>query len=485
MLIKFLLAIPTAVLALLLAALGRTLLVQPTAAKTVQPPKSDPVRARDYAEKLGEMIRHETVSQRGETDFSKYAAFQEALRPMFPHVFEKCEITHPLGQLVIRYPAAGKAKGDPILLMSHHDVVPAVADGWQHPPFSGHIDENGTVWGRGTVDTKGALLCELQALEELIAGGWQGEKDVYITSSCTEEWGGPGAAAIVEQLKAKGVHLGMLLDEGGMILGRPLKGVEGRYCMVGCLEKGGGNVRLTARGEGGHSSTPGRNSPLVRLGKLMVDVEEHSPFKAEFDPVVREMFSRLGRNADFGMKYVFTNLWLFGPLLKRVMGRVVPIADAMLRTTCAFTRAEGSTANNVIPREAYVVANMRFIPHQNGQASIEALRSRAAKYDIEVEDLGHRDPCPVVDHTAAPFKLLEEISAKVYPGYDVVPYAMTGGTDARFYGDICDHCLRFAPIEINNAQHASIHSRNECLDSAALPAAVDFYKEILQEYCRR
>jgi len=62
---------------------------------------------------------------------------------------------------------------------------------------------------------------------------------------------------------------------------------------------------------------------------------------------------------------------------------------------------------------------------------------------------------------------------------------MTGGTDARFYEPICDHCLRFAPIEITNAQHASIHSRNECLDSGALVPAVDFYKRILQEYCRR
>ena len=61
------------------------------------------------------------------------------------------------------------------------------------------------------------------------------------------------------------------------------------------------------------------------------------------------------------------------------MGRVVPIADAMIRTTCAFTRAEGSTANNVIPREAQVTANMRYILHQDGTASIEALRRRAAK----------------------------------------------------------------------------------------------------------
>ena len=80
---------------------------------------------------------------------------------------------------------------------------------------------------------------------------------------------------------------------------------------------------------------------------------------------------------------------------------------------------------------------------------------------------------------------MEETAARIYPGYDVVPYAMTANTDARFYTGICDHCLRFAPIEITQAQYASIHSVNECLNTAALPPAVDFYKQLLQDYCAR
>lgn len=143
--------------------------------------------------------------------------------------------------------------------MSHHDVVPAEGE-WKYPPFSGEIAE-GSVWGRGTVDTKGSLFCFMQAVEELLAEGWKPECDVYLASSCTEEWGGDGAPAIAAWLKEQGVHLGLLLDEGGMIMDSPMAGVKGRYAMVGVVEKGYADVKFTANSAGGHASAPGR-TPL-------------------------------------------------------------------------------------------------------------------------------------------------------------------------------------------------------------------------------
>ena len=59
---------------------------------------------------------------------------------------------------------------------------------------------------------------------------------------------------------------------------------------------------------------------------------------------------------------------------------------------------------------------------------------------------------------------------------------MTGGTDAKYYGDLCDDALRFAPIEIDAQQYASVHSANENLYASALPPAVDFYKSLLRAY---
>ena len=89
-------------------------------------------------------------------------------------------------------------------------------------------------------------------------------------------------------------------------------------------------------------------------------------------------------------------------------------------------------------------------------------------------------PCPVVDYKGKPFRLIEHVVKKMYPGVIVAPYAMTGGTDARFYTPVCENSIRFAPLEINEQQYQSIHGIDENISISALPPAVDFYKRIVR-----
>ncbi len=474
-------ALALLVLALVAAAAVRAARMKPTGAVKAQFPEADMARAQKYAEGLAGLVRCETVSFRGQTDRRKFAAFHKVLRRTFPKLHRTAEIIELDGSLLYKITGTAPGQKPPILLMSHQDVVAAEGE-WPHEPFSGDIAD-GAVWGRGTVDTKGSLYCIMQAVEELLATGWKPECDVYIASSCTEEWSGDGAPATAAWLKEHGVHLGLLLDEGGMIMEGPMAGVRGRYGMVGVVEKGYADVKLVAKDDGGHASAPGRNTALVRLAKLMCRVEKRNPFRARFSPTLREMFRRMAPNMKFGMRLVLGNLWLFEPLLCFVLPRVNHLAGAMMRTTCAFTTAKGSDGLNVLPQEAYVTANMRCIPHQPTGESIAILEKLAKKYGVEAEVIYQDAVPPVADYHAAPFKLLEETMAKVYPGYGVCPYIMTGGTDARFYKEVTDNALRFAPLEINHQQHASIHAAAENLSVLALPPAVDFYKQLLESYC--
>ena len=104
----------------------------------------------------------------------------------------------------------------------------------------------------------------------------------------------------------------------------------------------------------------------------------------------------------------------------------------------------------------------------------------AKKYDIETEVIYKDSACPVVDYNGAPFKLVEAVAAEVYPGVGICPYVMTGGTDAKFYRDISDHCLRFAPLYITDQQYKSIHALNENICKGTLPKGVDFYKMMIK-----
>lgn len=472
-------------LVLLGVAAARAIQMKPTSAATAQFPDSDLERAQQYAKTLSKLVQCETVSEKDQVSRRKFQAFHKLLREQFPLVHKAATRTVLNGSLIYKIPGQDGGVGAPILIMSHHDVVPAEGE-WKYPPFSGEIAE-GSVWGRGTVDTKGSLFCFMQAVEELLAGGWKPECDVYLASSCTEEWGGDGAPAIAAWLKEQGVHLGLLLDEGGMIMDSPMAGVKGRYAMVGVVEKGYADVKFAANSAGGHASAPGPNTALVQLARFICKTDRHSPFQARFSPTLREMFQRLAPNMSFGMRLLLGNLWLFEPLLCFLLPRVNPLAGAMMRTTCAFTMAQGSPAYNVLPQQAWVTANMRCMPHQGTDESIEIIRAAAKKCGLDTEVLKADPACAEVNFNGDAFRLLEETMGKIYPGYGVAPYIMTGGTDARFYmyEGVVENALRFAPLEINKQQYASIHATNENLSILALPPAVDFYQELLRSYCAR
>ncbi len=467
-----------AIVALVGIVLLRTFTLKPTPAKTLKLEFEKSERATKYGKQLAKMIQDETISSRYEHDMSKFEKFHKTLEELFPLVHKTCEKYNIDGNLLYKW--EGKSDKNPILFMSHQDVVEATGV-WEHDAFSGDIDEDGNVWGRGTVDTKGSLFCIFTAFEELIADGYVPECDVYIGSSCTEEWSGDGAPKTVEFLEKRGVKLALVMDEGGMIIEEPVGGVKGIYGMVGVIEKGYGDVKFIAHSNGGHASAPKKNSPLVRLGKFMLDVEKNYPFRSEFSPTVEEMFTRMAPNMDFGMKLIFANMWLFKPLLVKLLPSISSAAGAMIRTTCAFTTAKGSDGLNVLPQEAYVTANMRFIQHQPTDESIDIISKIAKKYDLDTEIIYADQPCPVVDYKGNAFKLIEEVAEDVYPGLGISPYCMTGGTDAKYYAKICDNCIRFAPIYINAQQYGSIHGLNENVNQGALPKAVDFYKTVIKK----
>ncbi len=432
-------------------------------------------RSGGYAERLSQMIAVETISSVPSGDYQKFLPFHDLIERLFPLLHKTCEKKFFDGSLLFKW--KGHGDGKPILMMSHHDVVEAGGE-WRYPPFSGTIAD-GKIWGRGTLDTKGSLFAILQAVEELIAEGIQPDGDVYIVTTCNEETDSVGAKAIVQYLKDQSIWLDLLLDEGGAVLDDPLGGVHGMFAMVGLLEKGYGDLKFTARGLGGHSSVQTKNYPLSRLAKFMVYVEKHDPFQAQFNQSIGEMFRRVAPYSDFGMRLIFANLWLFRPLLTKLLGAINPMAGSMIKTTIMFTRISGSDSNNVVANTASVVGNLRFSPHQDRDASIDIMRGIARRFDLETEVLQSNPACKEVPFQNAAFKLVEQAVNETMPGVIVTPYAMTGATDARFFAAVCDNLMRLSPILCTNSQLDTVHSFDENIDVQSLAPAVDFYKRIV------
>ena len=461
-------------LLLVLTAVIRTLLKKPKTSDWQ--PAPDAAREKLYAEKLSEMVRVETVSYKGQIQREKFLVFHKVLEELFPLVHKNLEKTEIDGSLLFRW--KGKKAEKPLVLMGHQDVVPAEGT-WKHEPFSGDI-ENGRIWGRGSADDKSSVMTFFQAVEELLAEGYTPEQDVYLSSSNTEEIGEEGCPKLVAELERRGVRPFLVNDEGGAIVTEPMAGIPGNYAMVGVLEKGMGNLLISARSNGGHSSTPSKNSPIARLAAFVCEIEKHYPMRSQFSPQLEEMLAALGDYGPFHYRLLFGNLWLFKPLLTKLLPVFSPAAAALARTTVAFTMQSGSDGCNVLPQEATLTINLRYIPHQDMDESNAIIRRLAEKHGLEVRVIDAYGACEPVDTTSEAFALVKQVIEETFPGLPVVPYVMTGGTDARYYDRICSACVRFAPIVYGPDQMKGMHGLNEYVESVSLPGAVDYYKALIR-----
>ncbi len=225
---KYLLILPGVLVLLVLIAVVRTL-VSPRKTSGYQPPQADEAEALRLAGKLSKMIQVDTTSHTGGDDPARFRAFHKTLAELFPRVFSQLEKTEIDGNLLFYW--KGRSQERPILLMSHQDVVPAEG-AWSHAPFSGDIAD-GKVWGRGASDTKCSVMAFFEAAEQLLAEGYTPPTDVYLASSCTEEWAGDGAPKLVAELQRRGVELFLVCDEGGAIISEPIGGIPGNFAMVG------------------------------------------------------------------------------------------------------------------------------------------------------------------------------------------------------------------------------------------------------------
>ena len=90
----------------------------------------------------------------------------------------------------------GSGGGRSLILNGHVDVVPAGEEAaWPEPPWSGLVDGEGRLWGRGSCDMKGGIACGIAALAALQRLGVRLRGDVLFQSVVDEETGGPGTHA--------------------------------------------------------------------------------------------------------------------------------------------------------------------------------------------------------------------------------------------------------------------------------------------------
>jgi len=459
--------------------LVRTLRFTPKA----QPPVSDEKVEfdRDGAvEALAELVRCKTVSYNDKTleDDAEFEKLYALLPRLYPNVFAACTLQKfPQRALLFRWP--GKRDDAPSVMMAHYDVVPVDENGWGKPPFEAII-ENGVMWGRGTLDTKVTFNGILSAAEHLIGKGFVPENDIYFAFSGGEEINGDGAPTIVKWFVDNGIQPALVVDEGGAVVENVFPGVKAPCGLIGIAEKGMINAEFYTESSGGHASAPKPHTPVGVLAAACKKVEDH-PFKAHIEGPASQMFDTLGRHSTILYRMIFANMWCFGwviDLLGRLSGGEM---NALVRTTVAFTQMEGSSARNVIPTEARMVANMRLNPKDTVESAIAYLQKTVGDEKVRVSALEASQPSPVSETDCPAYDKVAAAVAETWRGCIVSPYLMVQCSDARHYRDLSNHVYRFSAMDLTSEERATIHGINERIRLETVTHAVEFFIRLMQK----
>lgn len=337
--------------------------------------------------------------------------------------------------VVTRVPGRDRSR-DALLVHGHLDVVPAHADDWTRHPFSGEIAD-GCLWGRGAVDMKDMDAMTLAVVRERLRQGRPPARDLVLAFLADEEaGGGMGARYLVDA--EPGLFDGVT-EAVGEVGGFSLTvGDERRLYLVETAEKGIAWMRLTAGGRAGHGSMVHEANPVVTLAEALVRVGRHR-FPVRMTPTVHAFLQHVC--AALGVE--------FDPAdPERVLGSLGPLArlvDATLRNTANPTVVSGGYKVNVVPQTATAEVDGRFLPgyEQEFLDEMDVLLGPDVRRELTLHH-------PAVETTfdGALAAAMETAVRSEDPAGRVVPYCLSGGTDAKSFARLGIRCFGFAPLRL-------------------------------------
>lgn len=436
------------------------------------------------AEHLKEAISLRTISQVEENlmNQDEFQRFLDFLERTYPLVHERAKI-EMISSYSPVYHLQGRNKEElPVLLLAHYDVVPVEENtlkDWAADPFSGEVLD-GYVYGRGALDDKNQVISIMEALEGLLSEGVQFGRDIYVALGFDEETGGQrGARAMASHFKERNLSFHMVLDEGGAVVEGMVEGLDLPVALIGVCEKGSSNIRITARGAGGHSSMPWKESSVTRLSEAVLRLSRH-PMKprltAPLSAMLRGMAPYMGAKG-----LLLRSPELTFPVLSRVLAGS-PAMNALMRTTMAMTVLGAGTAMNVMPQEAFVNVNVRILPGDTFSDVLRHMKRVNEGLDLTYEAVVEEEASRVSPHDSEAFARVARNIVKVFPEVQVLPYLMAGGTDSRKYEELSEHILRFSCIRMTGEDLDRLHSTNERIHVDNLSAMISFYRHLLEEF---
>jgi acetylornithine deacetylase/succinyl-diaminopimelate desuccinylase-like protein len=363
------------------------------------------------------------------------------------------------GSIVARLSAQAPTEA-PLCLLSHIDVVPAHAEEWsgEHGPFSGTIDADGMLWGRGALDMKALGALELHALTLLARSAAPLRRDVILIAVSDEEVDNQGMLQITGELWPE-LRCGHVLNEGAYGVRDAL--VEGQTVhAISVGEKGVAWVEVIARGEPGHGSTPLPDTAIERLRRA-IDAIDRRRASPEWHPMMMELLGRVGAHGGGATGFVLSRPAL---VKSAARGKLMsnPLTRASLTTTFNLTGLRGAEGFNVVPHKAVAAYDIRLLPGVTADDVVAEIRDLVRDIpEIEVQVARHF-PAAVSEWRGDP--VYDAIASQAVDGRpDAVagPFLSIGFTDSIFARQLGARAYGYTPIVIDRALLQTMHGHDE------------------------
>ncbi|MGI5366340.1 M20/M25/M40 family metallo-hydrolase [Streptomyces iakyrus] len=400
-------------------------------AEQVDPPALDEVVTF-----TSDLIRIDTTNRGGgdcrERPAAEYAAARLADAGIAPVLLERTQgRTNVVARVEGTDPSA-----DALLLHGHLDVVPAAAADWSVHPFSGEI-RDGVVWGRGAVDMKNMDAMILAVVRGWARQGVRPRRDVVIAFTADEEASAEDGS-------------GFLADEHPELFEGCTEGVSesgaftfhdggGRQIYpIAAGERGTAWLKLTARGRAGHGSKVNRDNAVTHLAGAIARIGAHE-WPLRLTPTVRAALTELA--ALYGIEADLTDV---DALLEK-LGPAAKLVEPTLRNSANPTMLDAGYKINVIPGQAVAHVDGRYMP--GGEEEFRSTLDRLTGPDVDWE-FHHREVAlqsPVDSPTFAGMRAAVEEFA---PEGHVVPFCMSGGTDAKQFSRLGITGYGFTPLKL-------------------------------------
>jgi len=337
------------------------------------------------------------------------------------------------GNVVARLAGSDPTQGA-LLVHGHLDVVPADPALWTVPPFAGEV-RDGYLWGRGAVDMKGMVAMTLAAARALRRDGVTPRRDIVFAFVADEEAGGfAGAGYLVDHHPELFAGVTEAIGEVG---GFSVTIGDKRIYPVQTAEKGAAWLRVAAHGTAGHGSLLHHDNAVATLTTALARLAAHR-FPTVLTPPVRQFLTGVCELTG----------WAFDEddpdALVARLGGMARMLGATVRDTANLTMLQAGLAPNVVPETARATVDGRMLPGREAAFRDEV----AAVLGPEIE-LDWRTLPPVQTSFDGP--LVDAIAAALEhedPGAVVLPYLMSGSTDAKSLARLGIRHFGFAPLRL-------------------------------------